>query len=574
MCCSLCKHWTHKKCIGKFSKIKGTFEEMNNFYKNKDWFCFECSRSIFPFLSLCDEDFLISCNNELDKSLLNNNLKNIQNKLSEINLFPETTDDHSDIDKFDPDKNFTFEDNCEYVFNTNTNISNESEISIINFNIRSIRKNFEDFTNLICNSNTNFDVITLTETWMDDNSCLDDYLITGYHPPIAQNRKDRSGGGVLIYLKESFESHNICHKLSYTDIHNNILTVKALKNKKSYCISVCYRAPYSENNTFLENFESVISDVKNKNSIITGDFNYNLFNIQHHEETNHFYNIMTSNSFRTITTKPTRITDNSSTLIDHIWINDMSPSKIESKIVITDITDHLPIFYIKYAETKAQGYTKVNYRPLTDNNIAKFKDKIQNLDAVLSSYTTDSKYGAEDRTASYFEHLGKIYNECFPIKTKKIHNKTLSKPWINQELQRLINKKNRLFGKKLHNKSPVNLQKYKECKKDLAHKLKVSKETYFRNKLMNSSNNMRDKWDAIRIIINKKKKNSTSCPINNRILGNHYSSVARKLNDKLPSSQHSTEAAEDELLNNTNNNFNFKHVSQNEVYEYKRSRTR
>ena len=30
---------------------------------------------------------------------------------------------------------------------------------------------------------------------------------------------------------------------------------------------------------------------------------------------------MTSNSFRTIITKPTRITDNSSTLIDHIWIN-------------------------------------------------------------------------------------------------------------------------------------------------------------------------------------------------------------------------------------------------------------
>ena len=55
---------------------------------------------------------------------MKNNLKNIQNKLSEMNLFSETTDDeNSDIDKFDPDKNFTFEDNCEYVFNTNTNKS-------------------------------------------------------------------------------------------------------------------------------------------------------------------------------------------------------------------------------------------------------------------------------------------------------------------------------------------------------------------------------------------------------------------------------------------------------------------
>jgi len=123
MCCQLCFHWVHKKCIGKFSKKGGTFEEMNSFYKNKDWFCFRCSRSIFPFMSLCDEDFLIACNG-LDKSSMNNNLKNIQNKLSEMNLFSETTDEeNSDIDKFDPDKNFTFEDNCEYVFNTNTNKS-------------------------------------------------------------------------------------------------------------------------------------------------------------------------------------------------------------------------------------------------------------------------------------------------------------------------------------------------------------------------------------------------------------------------------------------------------------------
>ena len=71
--------------------------------------------------------------------------------------------------------------------------------------------------------------------------------------------------------------------------------------------------------------------------------------------------------------------------------------------------------------------------------------------------------------------MGKIYNECFPVKTKKIHNKTLSKPWINQELQRLIKKKNRLYGKKLRNKTPKNLEKYRKCKNDLAGKLKPSK---------------------------------------------------------------------------------------------------
>ena len=192
----------------------------------------------FPFLSLNDEDFLSTCT-ELDKNQINSNIKNIENKLKEANFFSEINnpdDRDCDFDKFDQDKNFSFEDNCEYVYNTNSYISKESDISIINFNIKA---HYKKITDLISSSNTDFDVITFTETWMDDDSCLEDYTIIGYHPPIAQNRRDGSGGGgVVIYLRETFESYNIIQKLSHTDIHNNILTVKALKNKKSHYIYI------------------------------------------------------------------------------------------------------------------------------------------------------------------------------------------------------------------------------------------------------------------------------------------------------------------------------------------------
>ena len=251
----------------------------------------------------------------------------------------------------------------------------------------------------------------------------------------------------------------------------------------------------------------------------------------------------------------------------------MTNSDTASKIVFTDITDHLPIVYIKYGDHKSTGYTKITYRPLTDSNIAKFKDKIYELDTSLYSHTTNAQDGAEDRSVNYLKHIGEIYNDCFPIKTKKMHNKTLSKPWITQELLRLINKKNRLYGKKLRGKKPEMIQRYKECKKYLAAKLKASKIAYYREKLMNSSNNMKDKWDAIRLIINKKKKNSSYCPINNQTLGNHYSSMAEKLNSKLktvPQEQiiNQPTMEEESLSSSSNNNiFDFKHVSQEDVYE-------
>ena len=54
ICCGICKHWVHRKCIDKFPKNRKlkteTFENVNNFYKDRDWFCFECSRPIFPVL--------------------------------------------------------------------------------------------------------------------------------------------------------------------------------------------------------------------------------------------------------------------------------------------------------------------------------------------------------------------------------------------------------------------------------------------------------------------------------------------------------------------------------------------
>ena len=69
MCCGICQHWVHNKYIGNFSSkriiknknsiIVDSFENMNDFYKDRDWFCYECSRSIFPCFSLSDEDFLI-----------------------------------------------------------------------------------------------------------------------------------------------------------------------------------------------------------------------------------------------------------------------------------------------------------------------------------------------------------------------------------------------------------------------------------------------------------------------------------------------------------------------------------
>ena len=44
---------------------------------------------------------------------------------------------------------------------------------------------------------------------------------------------------------------------------------------------------------------------------------------------------------------------------------------------------------------------------------------------------------------------------------------------------------------------------------------------------------MKQKWDAIRQIINKQKRKPQYCPVESKLLGKHYSTIADRLNSKL-----------------------------------------
>ena len=209
LCCSLCKHWAHRKCIGKFPRSRknraiDSFESMNEFYRDQDWFCLACLKSIFPFISLADDEFHIACLETF--RCINPNMKDTCKALINLNVLNQGDNVKFDeeslhIEGIDLTKNSTVIEDSEYLFDfCDLKIVQEPEISVMNFNIRSIKGNFEQFTNILSNSKIVFDVITLTETWLDNSCNLEDFAIEGYMPPIVQNRPNRVRGGVLIYL--------------------------------------------------------------------------------------------------------------------------------------------------------------------------------------------------------------------------------------------------------------------------------------------------------------------------------------------------------------------------------------
>ena len=76
-----------------------------------------------------------------------------------------------------------------------------------------------------------------------------------------------------------------------------------------------------------------------KNCVLLGDYNVNLLNYENHNKTSTFYDTLSSYGYRPLILQPTRVTQDSATLIDHIFINDISCNSIGGDIT-SSISDH------------------------------------------------------------------------------------------------------------------------------------------------------------------------------------------------------------------------------------------
>ena len=73
-------------------------------------------------------------------------------------------------------------------------------ISIIHFNARNLNKSLVKITDCIHGLKCSFDVIAITETWMDQTSSVPDNSIPGYNMFNAF-RTNKRGGGVALYIQ-------------------------------------------------------------------------------------------------------------------------------------------------------------------------------------------------------------------------------------------------------------------------------------------------------------------------------------------------------------------------------------
>jgi len=114
-----------------------------------------------------------------------------------------------------------------------------------------------------------------------------------------------------------------------------------------------------------------------------GDFDINLILHDLHNGTSKYLDTLFNFGLLPLITLPSRITNNSSSLLDHISSNTKNKF-IDNGIIYSTLSDHYPIFCINNANYKFENLAKQNTfkRKINDNTITIIKELVSVVESL------------------------------------------------------------------------------------------------------------------------------------------------------------------------------------------------
>ena len=462
-------------------------------------------------------------------------------------------------------------------------------LSVFGINCRGLTTNFENLKHLISDLSTTefqFDIIGLTEIHSIKSNF--NYDLHGYQKFIKKERPkgDDGYGGVGMYIKigmEYEERKDLSVFIPHV-VETQFIEFKALN--RTYICGAIYRPntqPKADIDVALATIYELVDIIKqeNKSVILLGDFNIDLLKFESNNKTDDLLNNLFSYGISPIITKPTRITEHSATLIDHIYTN-MLNNVCQSGVIVTDLSDHFGTFaMIKNVKHKMQNKPSPirSYKP---DNIRQFRQLLQHYDFnfIQDCQNVDEAY---DRFMTLYNEA---FNTAFPLHIPT-HNKKFNKrePWVTNGFLISSIHKQKLYVKKLNNPTNDNILRYKTYLRIYNKVRRQLKRVYYDNLITKYQHDSKRTWKIIRQLITKNKGISaipSTFSVNGRLtrdnreiaegFNSFFSNVAHNIINDLPkAATDSSEGHHRYLKNKNNNNFFMCPVNTEDVIESAKS---
>ena len=292
----------------------------------------------------------------------------------------------------------------------------------------------------------------------------------------------------------------------------NVITTKSGKN---IVVGSLYRSPHSSDSVSLDHIEHIIAKVKlekNHKQLILGmDHNFDLLKCSQHRPTKRFLDKMMDLNMLPAITRPTRITSNTATLIDNVFISKLLQRNFDSGLIVDDISDHLPsIVLMKQTHLTDKSPIEFDSRNLTDDKISRIKSKLMCVDWNGTLNNDDCSVNFEN----FCTKLNMIMGNIAPIKHIRISGKRrFVEPWMSTSLEITSRNNKKLYLETLRKDCPTStVEKYKNSRNLLNRLKRSAMKKYYATKCMEYRDNTTKLWQVINQTIGKTKNSGSIIP--------------------------------------------------------------
>ncbi|MCG8032729.1 MAG: hypothetical protein JAY75_14385 [Candidatus Thiodiazotropha taylori] len=375
-------------------------------------------------------------------------------------------------------------------------------------------------------------VFGISETKLKQHKMSSCFDIDGFQKPFRSDNTTNGGGGIMVYVRNGVNAKRR-KDLETNEISCIWLEITPVKSK-SFLICNMYRAPDSKIE-FNDRFENFIDNASSegKEIIILGDFNKNLLN---NNKDNEWENFTTSLGLSQLISNPTRVSDTSCTLIDHIYTNVFENIARVHVSKIT-ISDHYAVFGNRKLNSciKTNGHHTITYRSFKTFDETLFKNDLcdvpweiietfDNIDDVIEVWNT-----------LFLE----VVNKHAPLKVHRVKRK-YQPDWLTPEILDCIKERDKY-------KINDNMLEYRRLRNKVSTLIDNAKRNSYKCKIEDGKDDPRSIWKLFRQLGASNNQSSTenfqNILLNNKIISSeeeianifntYFVNVASKLKEPL-----------------------------------------
>ena len=364
-----------------------------------------------------------------------------------------------------------------------------------------------------------FDILGVNETWLSDAVSDHELKLPGYD--ILRNDRNRHGGGVCLYIKDTIQYHR---RSDIDETTTESIWIRCPNKQDTVNIAVIYRPP-SANSAYYDNILNQIELIKSEDEhlILMGDLNYDYL-----QTPNAINFIETAYDMKQLVQSPTRETVSSRTLIDVI-ISSCPEDHINTQVMDIALSDHYLVCttLLTHYGSKQCDHRLVSYRDYKKLDTTAFYNDLLNCTSIVNC-----DFKPEDvhkHWESFKTNFIRICDKHAPICRRRL--KRRFNPWIDADIVNNMYKRDHVKTKAVRTGDPVLFEEYKRLRNHVNSSINNAKKTYYNKELQCNAGKPKKIWSLIRKLTNSNKDNEAPEEISPNDFNDYFASVGQNVSD-------------------------------------------